>query len=1197
MWRIDKLTLTDFKSYKGTHVIPEFHNFQAVIGPNGAGKSNLMDAISFVLGVKVGLLRGSNLKDLIHDDPTMENPPSRAIVELQLKHGNGETKRYSRTILESGSSEYRIDGSVVSEKEYQNTLRDINIDVKARNFLVFQGDVIQVASKSGKELTKMIESICGSDELAKEYDELKARKEKAEEQTLTCFQKKKGMNAEKKQYKQMKEEAERYQELEEELSEQKKKLMLVDIRNYKKGMKKYTDETKEKRTELEELMNQKTEKEQTYQEALNEVRKKIKEENEKKDEIRKLKGERESLKPLEGRIQAKKRLLNDKLRGKEREFKILEMQSSEEKHKIDEFEKQKSEKEERLNELKNKQMVTLNENQQKQFDKQNEKYQTECRDKEIEFNEMKRQIKQDEELIKELGKVENVKLLEEQLDSIKIQVKRYEEGIQKEQEEKKKEEEEAEIIKVRLNEKTENIERLNHELKQVEDQMSELRMNLKENKHERMLNEMVDNLKRLFSKVYGQVNELYTPINKRNGNVISLAIGKYNKAVVVEDTQTAIECLRYVKEQRSRVVLTFLCLKELKTKDFFELDEEIKDIGGSFAIKNIKYNDKYDSVFRFVLNNTLLVDTLDNARKIAFNEYYKHKFRIITSIGSIVEKNSLMIGGITEKSKKKVNVKKGEEEYMSLSSKKQQLEEELKETQNIQITNLEEVQLRVKGHQQRINVLQKNLEEIKKNEEKYLKEKEEMEKKIGGKDVREVKKRIAQNKKHYEQLEEELKEKQEEYFGELNHQIGVENIYLECSERINKEREIEIFNIQQEIDVLKERIKIEEEKNSSTEKMELEKEIYDLKEEIQQEINEKEDEIKQKLERNNTEIENKSGELASVLREMEKLKMNVTDKKKEYEEVENLIKQNQKEQSHAQSMYSKLQVGLDETVRSARMEQIELPIKNNEKETQSTKITMDIVTQSTTYEDVEFDFESIKDIKIKNNEEYNRIRNELIEEINKLENKINGLTPNMKAIDQFNGIVDKLKDINDDFEEVRKEAKNATDAFIEIKNKRTKMFMEAFEHISNTIDPIYKELTRSTKHPLGGTAYLSLENTEEPYLSGLKYSAMPPFKRFHDLEQLSGGEKTIAALALLFAVQSYYPSPFFILDEIDAALDVQNILQVAKYIQKKCGDVQFLVISLKDTLYERADALVGVARDLDKKTSVTYTLDLKEYEL
>ena len=80
-------------------------------------------------------------------------------------------------------------------------------------------------------------------------------------------------------------------------------------------------------------------------------------------------------------------------------------------------------------------------------------------------------------------------------------------------------------------------------------------------------------------------------------------------------------------------------------------------------------------------------------------------------------------------------------------------------------------------------------------------------------------------------------------------------------------------------------------------------------------------------------------------------------------------------------------------------------------------------------------------------------------------------------------------------------------------------------------------MTKSSKHPLGGKAYLSLDDMEEPYKGGLKFNAMPPMKRFRDMEQLSGGEKTVAALALLFAIHSFRPAPFFVMDEVDAALD------------------------------------------------------------
>ena len=134
------------------------------------------------------------------------------------------------------------------------------------------------------------------------------------------------------------------------------------------------------------------------------------------------------------------------------------------------------------------------------------------------------------------------------------------------------------------------------------------------------------------------------------------------------------------------------------------------------------------------------------------------------------------------------------------------------------------------------------------------------------------------------------------------------------------------------------------------------------------------------------------------------------------------------------------------------------------------------------------------------------------------------------------------------------------------------------------------------QHPLGGNAYLSLDDTEEPYLGGIKYNAMPPMKRFRDMEQLSGGEKTVAALALLFAVHSFRPAPFFVMDEVDAALDNVNVKKVCNYIKNRSRDLQFVVISLKDIFYEQADSLVGICRDARSNSSRTMTLHLDQYD-
>ena len=120
-----------------------------------------------------------------------------------------------------------------------------------------------------------------------------------------------------------------------------------------------------------------------------------------------------------------------------------------------------------------------------------------------------------------------------------------------------------------------------------------------------------------------------------------------------------------------------------------------------------------------------------------------------------------------------------------------------------------------------------------------------------------------------------------------------------------------------------------------------------------------------------------------------------------------------------------------------------------------------------------------------------------------------------------------------------------------------------------------------------------MDDSDEPYLEGIKYHAMPPMKRFRDMENLSGGEKTMAALALLFAIHSYQPSPFFVLDEVDAALDNANVARIANYIRQHAGPgMQFIVISLKTGLFQNSQALVGIYRDQSANSSKALTLDV-----
>ena len=124
-----------------------------------------------------------------------------------------------------------------------------------------------------------------------------------------------------------------------------------------------------------------------------------------------------------------------------------------------------------------------------------------------------------------------------------------------------------------------------------------------------------------------------------------------------------------------------------------------------------------------------------------------------------------------------------------------------------------------------------------------------------------------------------------------------------------------------------------------------------------------------------------------------------------------------------------------------------------------------------------------------------------------------------------------------------------------------------------------------------GTAYLSLEDTEEPYLGGIKFTAMPPHKRFRDLEQLSGGEKAVASLALVIVLQKHLHAPFIIMDEPDASLDKLNLKSAANALKGLADDQsQIIYVSLRDRFFEYADALVGVCKN--GSSSAIYTLDL-----
>jgi structural maintenance of chromosome 1 len=265
--RLKHIEVENFKSYRGHRIIGPLKPFNAVIGPNGSGKSNFMDAISFVMGEKTQSLRVKRLSDLIHG-AAISKPISRSAsvtAVFVLEEESGKEISFQRSV-QGSSSEYRINGTVVSNNEYLAELEKLRINVKGKNFLVFQGAVESVAMKNPKEMTALFEEISGSGALKEEYDRLKQQMQKAQEEINFAYQKKKGINAERKEARLEKEEADKYARLKDDLNDKLVEHQLFRLYHNEREMKNLENDLKHKQREVEKIEKKKEKAEELLKE-------------------------------------------------------------------------------------------------------------------------------------------------------------------------------------------------------------------------------------------------------------------------------------------------------------------------------------------------------------------------------------------------------------------------------------------------------------------------------------------------------------------------------------------------------------------------------------------------------------------------------------------------------------------------------------------------------------------------------------------------------------------------------------------------------------------------------------------------------------------------------------------------------------------------------------------------------------------
>ncbi|XP_055958338.1 structural maintenance of chromosomes protein 1A [Patella vulgata] len=1223
------IDVDNFKSYKGQQRIGPFKPFTAIIGPNGSGKSNLMDAISFVLGEKTSNLRAKKLNSLIHGAPIGQPASNKASVSaVYVDTESDEEIVFTRTI-HSNASDHKVNGQSVSANQYAAELEKIGVLVKSKNFLVFQGTVESIAMKNAKERTAMFEEISRSGELKDEYDRTKAEMLKAEEDTQFNYFKKKGIAAERKEAKMEKDEAERYQRLKEQLCEKELELQLfrlyhnereIDEINEELGKKntmlekenrkrdRIEDEVKEKKKEQGKLTRELTKIDQNVKEMEVEMNKKrplyIKAKEKTAHMIKKLEGAKKSLKQArkthdnhEEEIETLEKELGDIERKRlEFEEKIEEESQSQgrslqlEESQVTEYQRLK-EKAGKLSARYLQELESINREQKTDQDK----YDNEVRKK----NEIVAKLKQ-----KEHEKEENLKRVDKLNEYIRT-------STQAVAEQKKIEEElgyDVETANLRISE-------INVELGSVIEQLGEAKVDKHESARAMKKAELLDNLKRLFPGVHGRLIDLCEPSHKKYQVAITKVLGKYMDAIVCDTEKTAKDCIQYMKEQRIEPE-TFLPLDYLDVK---QVNEKLRDIREPKNVKLVIDVIRYDppvikKALLFACGNALVCETVEDARRVAFGGHERHKS--VALDGTLFQKSGVISGGASDL---KAKARRWDSKMLTqLKTKKEKLSEELKEQlkKKRKESELNTIRSQIKGLETRLkysitdrdNTLNKHLNQ----NEKDLNQYNEMMVSFDPQ-MLEIDQIMNERGDKIKILKDKMNRVEDEVFSDFCQLIGVANIrqYEERELRVQQDRAKKRLEFENQKFRLQNQIEFEKSRDTWENVCKWEKTVQD---------DEKELEKVKKEEAKHMKV------LDEDMQNTERLKQQKITTKSQNDDIDGTISEIRKrlgvqikEIAATQKGINGLETKLEQRradrhslLKTCKMDDIRLPMKRGH---------MDDITQEnepSSHADSEtpvdsmssqgakaiyqkeaqivIDYSSLTDDykDLDHNDDVKKVLDTLMKACSDMHTTIQRINaPNMKANEKLDVVRFRFNETSEEFETARKRAKRAKQTFEKIRKERYDRFMKCFEHVSNQIDDVYKNLSRNQS----AQALLGPENPEEPYLDGINYNCVAPGKRFRPMDNLSGGEKTVAALALLFSIQSYQPAPFFVLDEIDAALDNTNIGKVAAYIREQSNkSFQCIVISLKEEFYNRGDALIGIYPEIgDCIISNVLTLDLTEY--
>ena len=1182
---LKSIEVQGFKSF--AHKIKfDFHNgITGIVGPNGSGKSNVADAVRWVLGEqRVKQLRGGSMQDVIFSGTENRKPLSYASVAITLDNSDHqlpidyEEVTVARRLYRSGESEYLINGSLCRLKDVNELFYDTGIGKEGYS-IIGQGQIDRILSGKPEERRELFDEAAGIVKF-KRRKNLSVRKLEEEQQNLLRVN---DILAElEKQITPLEKQAEtarEYLRKKEELKTYDINMFLLETARIREQIQGIEGKLAATRQELAEAGSAYADMKQEYEaveEQVDGIEAAIEKAKSQLNETTMLKQQLENQIALL-REQIHSAHMNDEhydQRAKTIETELLDREGQlagrqkEQEEIKGELEKKQALENQAREELitvqtriatlsasidKNKSDIMELLNNRASTKAKIQKYDTMLEQIQVRREQLSRRAAEAEEEAasqekQQNGYLEELERISGEIRTLAAENREYEEKIEAIQKDLAGRTEKFRISQTAYHREQSRLESLKNITERYDGYGNSIRKVMDHKGQEPGL--------------LGVVADLIK-VEKDYEIAVETALGGNIQNIVTSDEETAKRMIRFLKQNRFGRA-TFLPLTSMKARGGIQRPEALKEKGViGVADTLVKSDPAYRELVGYLLGRTLVVDNIDTGTAIA--RKYQQSLRIVTLEGELINPGGSMTGGafknssnllsrrreIEEFEKTVRQLKKEMDEFEAESDRLRQVRagcyekvEEIKEqlqkayvVQNTAKMNADQAGARVKASRDLVEDIQKEAQDLDRQITDIVDNQESINVELDTSQELEVQLTAK--------IEEEQAVLDQEHELETEKQKVAEEMHLVCAGLEQKYDFVleNVTRIQDEMEKFQEELKeLEENKGgTSREIQEKEEKIQDLRQTIEN-SGELFQEIQAEIEKYKNQREELTRKHRSFLQKREELSGHMAELDKEVFRLENQ-KESYEEASQKQYDYM--------------------------------------------WEEYELTYNRALELRDGNLTDLAKMKRRIQE----LKNEIRGLgNVNVNAIEDYKNLYDRydfLKKQHDDLVEAEATLMQIIE---ELDAAMRKQFQEQFARISQEFDQVFKELFG------GGKGTLELMEDEDILEAGIRIIAQPPGKKLQNMMQLSGGEKALTAIALLFAIQNLKPSPFCLLDEIEAALDDNNVVRFAKYLHKLTKNTQFIVITHRRGTMTAADRLYGITMQ-EKGVSTLVSVSLLEGEL